>query len=65
MLVCKIDNKYTVIQDKNGKLYALRYGEQWRECVGDNLILRLAQEVVSLREIINNAKDVLNKNTYD
>jgi hypothetical protein len=36
------EGKYTVIQDKDGKLTALRYGEKWRECVGDGLILALA-----------------------
>lgn len=37
--------KYTVIQDKTGRVSALRYGEQWRECVGDGLILGLAQDL--------------------
>jgi len=43
------DGKYTVIQDKSGRLYAERYGEEWRDCAGDNLILALAQEVKNLR----------------
>ena len=44
------DGKYTVIQPENGGAYALRHGLPWRECVGDNLVLCLAQEVAELRE---------------
>lgn len=41
--------KYTVIQTKKGALHALRNGEEWRDCVGDNLILSMAQEIERLR----------------
>ena len=41
--------KYTVQQDRKGMLTALRYGEEWRDCCGDGLILTLAQEVSGLR----------------
>ena len=44
------DGKYTVIQDETGRLRALRYGEEWRDCCGDGLILALAQEIANLRE---------------
>lgn len=44
------DGKYTVKQDASGRLTALRYGEPWRDCVGDGLICALAYEVDSLRE---------------
>ena len=43
-------DEYTVTQTKKGELLALRHGEIWRDCVGDNLILALAQEVERLRE---------------
>lgn len=43
------DGKYTVIHDERG-LRALRYGEEWRDCTGDGLILALAQEIETLRE---------------
>lgn len=43
------DGKYTVVQDRDGQLFALRHGKPWRVCVGDNLILALAQEVENLR----------------
>lgn len=46
------DGKYTVVQDADGRLHALRYGEEWRDCVGDGLILALAQEVETLREAL-------------
>ncbi len=44
------DGKYTVIQAADGRLRALRHGEEWRDCVGDGLILALAQEIETLRE---------------
>jgi len=44
------DGKYTVILPKDGGLKALRYGEEWRDCCGDGLILALAQEIDTLRE---------------
>jgi len=46
-----IDNKYTVCQDRDGRVYALRYGEKWRDCIGDNLILAMAQKIEELQEI--------------
>lgn len=42
--------KYTVIQDAVGRLFALRYGEPWRDLVGDNLVHAMACEIVTLRE---------------
>lgn len=44
-------NKYTVIQDAAGRTRALRYGKEWRDCVGDNLVLALAYEVDALRTV--------------
>ena len=44
------NGKYTVIQDYRGRLKALRHGEEWRDCCGDNLILVLAYEIEELRE---------------
>lgn len=59
MNVSICDGKYTVIQDEKGGLKALRYGEEWRDCCGDNLIYNLAYEVSKLREKINEAKNCL------
>lgn len=44
------NGKYTVIQDKRGRLHAFRYGEPWRDLCGDNLVYALAAEVERLRE---------------
>lgn len=42
---------YTVVfEEGTGRLHALRYGEEWRDCVGDKLLLALAYEVESLRD---------------
>jgi hypothetical protein len=35
--------------EQDGRLHALRGGREWRDLVGDNLILSLAQEVERLR----------------
>ncbi len=45
-----LDNgKYTVIQAADGSLRALRYGQEWRDLTGDQLICALAHEVDKLR----------------
>lgn len=54
LCVTVCDGKYTVIQDSSGYLRALRNGEEWRDCVGDGLILALAQEISDLREMYEN-----------
>lgn len=43
------DGKYTVVQGADGRLWALRYGEKWRDCTGDGLICALAHEIERLR----------------
>lgn len=45
-----LDKKYAVILTASGHLYAERYGQPWRECVGDTLILTLAQDCETLSE---------------
>lgn len=58
MLNVNLENgKYTVIQEDDGRLYALRYGEVWRDLCGDKLVYSLAAEVERLREKINPDKD--------
>ncbi|MDA3808355.1 MAG: hypothetical protein PF440_10660 [Thiomicrorhabdus sp.] len=49
------NGKYTVQQDRKGMLSALRYGEPWRDCCGDGLILTLVQEVSGLRAKLKQA----------
>lgn len=60
MRVTVQDGKYTVIMENDGRLHALRHGEPWRDCVGDKLILALAQEVETLREKV---KELTNANS--
>ena len=47
------DGKYTLIQeDKPYKLVCLRHGEEWRDLVGDNLIVALADKILDLQNEI-------------
>lgn len=41
--------KYAVLHDNGTNLRAERYGEPWRDLVGDGLVLALAQEITALR----------------
>ena len=43
------DGKYTITGIETGRLEALRYGEPWRDLVGDKFVLSLAQEIQTLR----------------
>ena len=52
----ELDNgKYTVMYDENNQypMKCLRYGEQWRDLVGDNLIFWLCAKIEELEEKIN------------
>lgn len=52
----ELDNgKYTVIYDENNQypMKCLRYGEEWRDLVGDNLIFWLCAKIEELEEKIN------------
>jgi len=55
LTVSVAEGKYTVVQDAEGRLTALRYGEPWRDCCGDGLIHALASEVENLREKLADA----------
>lgn len=46
------DGKYTVIQEPTGGTRVLRYGEEWRNVTGDNVIGGLAWELQEAREKI-------------
>jgi hypothetical protein len=52
------DGKYTVILGDNN-LRALRYGEEWRDCCGDNLIFYLASELDEARKEINRLQRIV------
>jgi len=44
------NGKYTLIFDPRGGLRCLRHGEEWRDLVGDGMVLALMQEVQELRK---------------
>ena len=46
-----MDGKYTVVNEleEGGGFRALRYGEEWRNLAGDNLILAMAYEIEELK----------------
>jgi len=50
------DGKYTVYQEKQGSIKALRYGEPWRDLCGDNLVFYLMVELSEAKEKIRKMK---------
>lgn len=49
---------YEVIEDlRNNTFKALRHGEEWRDLVGDNLILALIDKIEELEEDIQQRDD--------
>ena len=59
------DGKYTVIQNADGALKALRYGEEWQDLTGNNLVLALAHEVDRLRDGLKILKVAVNDKQPD
>ncbi len=56
----KLENgEYTVVMEDGGRLHALRWGEEWRDLVGDQLVLCLAQEVERLRRLASDQAEEL------
>ena len=55
------DGKYTIIQASNGGIRVLRYGEEWRDVTGDNVIGGLAWELQEAREHIQRLEDARTK----
>lgn len=49
--------KYTPVQQSDGGLWALRYGEPWRNCVGDGRIYALGARVSELEEALRRIRD--------
>lgn len=52
----ELDNgKYTIMYDENNQypMKCLRYGEEWRDLVGDNLIFWLCAKIEELEEKTN------------
>ena len=46
----KIDDKYEIEIGGTPYVHAKRYGEDWRDCTGDNLILTMAYRIQELEE---------------
>ena len=55
------DGKYTVIQAPTGTTRVLRYGEEWRDVTGDNVIGGLAWELQEARERIKRLEESENR----
>ena len=53
------DGKYTVIQAPTGTTRVLRYGEEWRDVTGDNVIGGLAWELQEARDRIKRLEEEL------
>lgn len=51
------DGKYTFVQRSDGSSYSNRDSEEWRCTTGDGLVLGLAQEVDTLRELLSKMMD--------
>lgn len=51
------DGKYTVIQAPTGTTRVLRYGEEWRDVTGDNVIGGLAWELQEARDRIKRLEE--------
>ena len=54
------DGKYTVIQAPTGTTRVLRYGEEWRDVTGDNVIGGLAWELQEARDRIKRLEEAGN-----
>ena len=52
------DGKYTVIQAPTGTTRVLRYGEDWRDVTGDNVIGGLAWELQEARDRIKRLEEI-------
>ena len=52
LMSVSVDNgKYTVVQSADGRLKALRYGEEWQDLTGNNLVATLAAELEEARKV--------------
>ena len=60
------DGKYIIIQAPTGTTRVLRYGEEWRDVTGDNVIGGLAWELQEARDRIKRLEEDLMdaKNQY-
>lgn len=55
----KVDDKYEVIVNQESNKFefkALRYGQEWRNLIGDNLVLAMFYRIQELEEENNKLK---------
>lgn len=57
------NGEYTVINElgNGGGFRALRYGEEWRNLAGDNLVLALYDKIESLQNTLSEAEGLLSE----
>ena len=55
------DGKYIIIQAPTGTTRVLRYGEEWRDVTGDNVIGGLAWELQEARDRIKRLEESENR----
>ena len=55
------DEKYTIVYNENNQypVKCLRYGEEYRDLIGDNLIFWLCARIEELEEELDAIKNVL------
>lgn len=52
------EGKYRYIMDSSGKSRCLRNGEEWRDLVGDKMVLALVAEIEELREEVSRLRKI-------
>lgn len=59
------DGKYRYTFDNKGHAKAYRYGEPWRDVVGDGLVLAMAYHIAELETNLANVKQLLAESCED
>lgn len=59
------EGKYTYILHDDGRQEALRYGEPWRDLVGDNLVFHLGSTIETLQARVNELEAAPAENILD
>jgi hypothetical protein len=58
------DGKYTFRFYKDGRFHCLRYNQEWRDLVGDKMVLALINEISTLREKLKKIYSPVNNFLY-
>jgi len=54
-----LDGKYLFVESEGYKLECMRYGEPWRDFIGDKAVHRLFSEAIRLKEINSDMYEAL------